>query len=194
MGDLSRIVGYVFQNPDHQIFSDTVFEEVAFGVRNLGLSGPDVETRVREALNAVGLEGVEQDDPFSLAKGERQRLAVASLLAYRPQAVFFDEPTTGLDAGECRRMMDFIRMLNREGLTVVLITHAMWAAAECAQRVVVMSRGRVVLEGPVGEVFRREDELAALALSPPPAAVLANRLGISALSVPELLAALGKPS
>jgi len=191
LAELSRIVGYVFQNPDHQIFSDTVRDEVSFGARNLGLAGAELETRVREALDAVGLGGKDEEDPFSLTKGERQRLAVASLLAYRPEAVIFDEPTTGLDAAEARRMMDFIATLNRRGMTVILITHAMWAAAEYASRVVVMAGGQVVTDGPVRDVFAQEAELARLALSPPPAAALANRLNLSALGTAELIRTLG---
>ena len=193
LSDLSRTVGYVFQNPDHQIFSDTVADEVAFGARNLGLNAQDLEVRVREALEAVGLSGRERDDPFALAKGERQRLAVASLLAYRPEAVFFDEPTTGLDAAEAESMMIFIRGLNALGMTVILITHAMWVAAEYADRVVVLAQGRVAVDGPSREVFAREEVLRGLSLSPPPAAALANRLGVNALSATELLEALGPP-
>jgi energy-coupling factor transport system ATP-binding protein len=189
LATLSRIAGYVFQNPDHQIFSETVLEEVAFGLRNLGLPGNEVGERVREALEVVDLAGREAEDPFSLTKGERQRLAVASLLAYRPEAIFLDEPTTGLDAAEAERMMAFIKGLNRNGLTVVLITHAMWAAAEYAERTVVMSSGRVVLDGPTREVFSREDVLTPLTLAPPPAAALANRLGFRAVSASEVLMA-----
>jgi energy-coupling factor transport system ATP-binding protein len=191
LAELSRIVGYVFQNPDHQIFSDTVRDEVSFGARNLGLAGAELEVRVAEALDAVGLGGREEEDPFSLTKGERQRLAVASLLAYRPEAVIFDEPTTGLDAAEARRMMDFIATLNARGMTVLLITHAMWAAAEYAPRIVVMAEGRIVMDGSAHDVFAREAELARLALSPPPAAALANRLGVRALGTADLVAALG---
>jgi len=187
LSDLSRVVGYVFQNPDHQIFSDTVLEEVAFGVRNLGIDSSEADRRVSEALDAVGLRGRENSDPFSLTKGERQRLAVASLLAYRPEVIFFDEPTTGLDAAEAIRMMDFIKELNKGGSTVVLITHAMWAAAEYARRVVVLSEGRVVHDGPCREVFAREEALRELGLAPPPAAALANRLGLKVVNTADIL-------
>ena len=189
--ELSRISGYVFQNPDHQIFSATVGEEVGFGLHNLGLDAIDTGARTAEALQAVGLEGREASDPFSLTRGERQRLAVASLLAYRPRMIIFDEPTTALDAVESLKMVKFIAELNRRGTTVVLVTHAMWVAAEYAGRIVVMGAGRVVMDGPVGEVFAREKELGELALVPPPAAALANRLGISAVSGEGLLKALG---
>lgn len=190
MADRSRVVGYVFQNPDHQIFSETIGDEVAFGARNLGIAGDALAERVRESLAAVGLQGREGDDPFTATKGDRQRIAVASLLAYRPAAIIFDEPTTGLDAGEAHGMMEFIRGLRSAGTTVILITHAMWAAAEYADRVVVMAGGRVVLDGPPGEVFAREDVLEPLALAPPPAAGLANRLGLRALTADALVSKL----
>jgi energy-coupling factor transport system ATP-binding protein len=190
IGELSRIVGYVFQNPDHQIFSETVYDEVAFGVRNLSIGGDSERDRVVAALTAVGLAGRDGDDPFSLTKGERQQLAVASMLAYRPAAVIFDEPTTGLDASEAGRMMDFIKGLNADGMTVILITHAMWAAAEYADRVVVLAAGRVALDCPARDAFAREDILVPLSLGPPPAVALANRLGVSALSARELIGAL----
>ena len=102
MSDLAKSVGYVFQNPDHQIFAETVWEEVAFSARNLGCSREECDQRVQEALTAVGLdwEMSRSQDPFSLTKGERQRVAVASVLAAKPDLLVFDEPTTGLDAAE----------------------------------------------------------------------------------------------
>jgi len=189
--ELSRLVGYVFQNPDHQIFSATVIEEVSFGLHNLGLAEDEIAARASEALRATGLAGHEGEDPFALTRGERQRLAVASLLAYRPEMIIFDEPTTALDAAEAEGMVKFIAGLNAAGTTVLFITHAMWVAAEYAKRAVVMSAGKIVMDGPVGEVFAREAELAKLSLAPPPAAALANRLGLRAVSTSGLMAGLG---
>ena len=189
--ELSRISGYVFQNPDHQIFSATVGEEVGFGLHNLGLGLEEAKARTTEALRAVGLDGREAEDPFSLTRGERQCLAVASLLAYRPRMIIFDEPTTALDAVESLKMVQFISELNRRGTTVLLVTHTMWVAAEYSSRIVVMGGGKIVMDGPVREVFAREAELAALSLMPPPAASLANRLGIAEVAVDGLLAVLG---
>src|SRR5439155_921712 len=145
-GRLAAAVGYVFQNPDHQIFADTVFEEVAFGPRNLGVPSHDVPERVREALEAVGLErpGIADADPFSLTKVDRQRVAVASVLATRPAILIFDEPTTALDYREIRGMMELIRRRNQAGHTIVMITHLMWVAAEYAARCVVLQAGGLV--------------------------------------------------
>src|SRR5215213_11377958 len=112
---LGQRVGYVFQNPDHQIFSDTVFDEVAFGPKIREMEENEIENRVSEALAAVGMEGRGDEDPFGLTKGERQRVAVASVLAVRPEVLILDEPTTGLDYAEQRSMMDLVRNLNEAG-------------------------------------------------------------------------------
>jgi len=136
-------VGYVFQDPDHQIFSASVREEVAFGLRNFGVEGAELEQRVAQALRAVGLAGLEDADPFLLGKGDREQLAVASMLALRPQVLILDEPTTGLDYREQRQMMELIAALNRDGLTVVLITHSEWVVQDYAQRVVRLRGGRI---------------------------------------------------
>jgi len=183
---LGQRVGYVFQNPDHQIFSDTVFDEVAFGPRIRGLGDGEVRERVEEALAAVGLEGFEEEDPFGLTKGERQRVAVASVLSVRPEVLILDEPTTGLDYAEQRSMMELVRRLNEAGSTIIVVTHAMWVVAEYAHRAVVMRDGRPVLSGSVREVFARERELRAAALRPPHIVSMSNALGHTALSVEEL--------
>lgn len=192
VGQLGRTVGYVFQNPDHQIFAETVFEEVAFGPRNHGLPAPEVRARVEEALAAVGLSGREHEDPFALTKGERQRVAVAAILATRPQVIILDEPTTGLDYREQRQMMELVRRLNAAGHTIICVTHTMWVVAEYARRVVVMQDGAVRMDGLTRDVLAREQALAAASLKPPQLVRIANRLGGTLLSLPECLAALGK--
>ena len=190
---LAARVGYVFQNPDSQIFAATVLDEVAFGPRNFGLADDDVRTRVRESLDAVGFTGREAEDPFSLTKGERQRVAVASVLAGRPDALIFDEPTTGLDDRESRAMMALIDDLNRRGHTIVLVTHAMWLAAEYAHRVIVMQEGRILLDAPTRSAFSREDLLRRAAIIPPQIVRFSRRLGGTALTLAELVEAL-RPS
>ena len=187
---LAQHVGYVFQNPDHQIFAATVAEEVAFAPTNFGLDRDEVASRVAESLSAVGFSGREEDDPFSLTKGERQRVAVASVLAGRPQVLIFDEPTTGLDERESRRMMALINHLNRRGHTIVLITHAMWLVAEYAHRVIVMHQGRILLDAPTRSAFAQTDLLRQAAIIPPQIVRLSRRLGAPALTVPETLEAL----
>lgn len=185
MYQLGRIVGYVFQNPDHQIFAQTVFDEVAFGPRLYGLSSEEVGTRVREALEAVDLVHKEAADPFLLTKGERQRVAVASILAAKPEVIVLDEPTTGLDYLELKGMMELTRHLNEMGHTVIIVTHSMWVAAQYAHRIVVMNNGRIIADGPTREVFAREDVLSKAFLKPPPIVRLSNRLGRTLLSVEE---------
>ena len=146
-------VGYVFQNPDYQLFAEEVWEEVAFGVRLLGLSPPEVEHRVEAALTRVHLLDRARDDPFSLTKGQRQRLAVAGVLALAPQVIILDEPTTGLDHREQQDLLDLVRELHAQGHTVIMVTHSMWAAATYARRLVVLLDGRVLLDGPTREVL-----------------------------------------
>lgn len=184
---LGQRVGYVFQNPDHQIFSDTVHDEVAFGPKIRGLEEAEIEERVSEALAAVGLEGYEKEDPFGLTKGERQRVAVASVLAVRPEVLILDEPTTGLDYAEQRSMMDLVRRLNESGSTIIVVTHTMWVVAEYAHRAAVVRDGRVVLSGPVREVFAEEEELRVASLRPPHVVSLGNTLGHTVLTVEELI-------
>ena len=174
--ELGREVGYVFQNPDHQIFAETVFDEVAFGPRNYGIGMDEVTQRVAEALAAVQLEGKEKEDPFSLTKGERQRVAVASILAQRPQVIILDEPTTGLDYHQQRAMMELVRRLNAAGHTIIAVTHTMWVVAEYAHRMVVVRDGRIVMDGPTRQVMHREADLVAASLKPPQVVRLGNRL------------------
>ena len=185
---LGRTVGYVFQNPDHQIFSDTVGEEVAFGPKIRGLDEGEIQERVEEALAAVGLEGRGGEDPFGLTKGERQRVAVASVLAVRPEVLILDEPTTGLDYAEQRSMMDLVRSLNEAGSTIIVVTHTMWVVAEYAHRAVVVKEGEISLRGTVRKVFAEEDDLREAYVRPPHIVILGNMLGTTVLSVEEMMA------
>lgn len=189
-GEAGRTAGFVFQNPDHQIFAESVEAEVGFGPRLQGLGPRETRERVEESLAAVGLLGQRAADPFLLSKGGRQRVAVASVLATRPEVLILDEPTTGLDHGEVDEMMALVRRLNDAGHTIVMITHAMRVAAEHAHRIVAMSGGRVVADGPPTEIFHRADLLDLAALKPPGAAVLAARLGLDAVSVGGIVASL----
>ena len=184
---LGQRVGYVFQNPDHQIFSDTVADEVAFGPKIREMEEDETRERVEEALVAVGMEGRGDEDPFGLTKGERQRVAVASVLAVRPEVLILDEPTTGLDYAEQRSMMDLVRRLSEGGSTIIAVTHTMWVVAEYAHRAVVVRDGKVALQGTVREVFTKEDELRDAALRPPHIVSFSNSIGYPVLSVEEML-------
>ena len=185
--ELSRCVGYVFQNPDHQIFARTVAEEVGFGLRMQGEPLKTIEKRVAEALEVVGLQGYEQKVPFALTKGERQRVAVASVLAAQPQVIILDEPTTGLDYRHQRNMMEMLKRLNQYGHTIIIITHSMWVAAEYADRTIVMKEGRILSDGPTRSVFADESRLAEASLCAPSLVRLSNWLGTEALTVQQMV-------
>jgi len=184
--ETAQEVGYVFQNPDHQIFAATVADEVAFGPRNFGLDDAEIARRSEEVLSAVNLTAERDRDPFLLSKGERQRLAVASVLALRPRLLILDEPTTGLDYREQRRMMGLISELNRSGIAIVMITHTPWLIAEYARRVVLMRKGSVMFDGGVREFFAHDEALANSSFRPPEATILGRRFGRSALRPEEL--------
>ncbi len=191
--EIAHRVGYVFQNPDHQIFSNTVREEVGFSLKMAGLDEKTIRERVAEALEVVGLSGYEEEVPFTLTKGERQRVAVASVLAAQPEVIILDEPTTGLDYRHQRRMMEMLRELHRRGHTVIIITHSMWVTAEYAERVIVMKDGRILLDAPTRAAFADERTLAEASLRPPPLLQLGNYLGTSARTLEAMVEELRSP-
>lgn len=190
---VARRVGYVFQNPDDQLFAATVAEEVAFGPRNFGLEGEALAARVREVLDAVGLEQRRDDDPFLLSKGERQRLAVATVLAMGPGVLILDEPTTGLDYPQQRQMLELLVRLRAAGTTIVLITHSPWVVAEYAERVLLMDGGRLVFDGPLAGFVADAGLRRAAAFEAPPAMRVGLAFGLIARSVDDLVAALALP-
>ena len=186
--ETAREVAYVFQNPDHQIFAATVQDEVAFGPRNFGLPDDEIRRRCDEALEAVGLQNERQSDPFLLSKGERQRLAVASVLVLRPRMLILDEPTTGLDHREQLRMMALVRDLNRAGIAIVIITHTPWLVAEYARRVVLMRKGAKIFDGGVREFFMQDELLRSSSFRAPEITELSRRFGTLALTTDEFVA------
>lgn len=176
ISELAETIGYCFQNPDHQIFNRTVYDEVAYGPKNLGLSKEEVQERVIEAIKAVGLEGYEKLNPLFLGKGERQKVAVASVLAMHPRLLIVDEPTTGMDWKTSITMMNLIKQLNQNGMAVVFITHNMEIVAEYARRVVVLFEGKAILDGPTNWVFSQPDVLMKTLIKPPQITQLAQML------------------
>ncbi|GIP31215.1 energy-coupling factor ABC transporter ATP-binding protein [Paenibacillus sp. J2TS4] len=164
---LSSTVSYCYQNPDHQIFQSTIRDEVAFGPINLGLPQEEVESRVAEALTAVGLYEMRAEEPYFAGKGERQKIAVASVLAMKPQVIVLDEPTTGLDHRGVEEMMSLIERLNRKGHTIVMVTHDMRLVARYAHRVLVLKQGRIIEDGSPEEVFAKPEVLAVAQVEPP---------------------------
>jgi len=185
MSSVAAEIGYVFQNPDHQIFAATVAEEIAFGPKNFGVAAGELTERIDDALEAVGIRGLEDADPFLLAKGQRQRLAVASILAMRPRFLILDEPTTGLDYDEQRRMMDLLARLHSQGMAVLIITHSPWVVAEYAERGVLMSGGRVLFDGSLRSLLAEEALLARAHFQAPEVTRLGRQFGFTPLSVEE---------
>jgi energy-coupling factor transport system ATP-binding protein len=188
---VAREVGYVFQNPDHQLFAATVAEEVAFGPRNFGLDGAALAARVDETLAAVGLAAVRDEDPFLLRKGDRQRLAVATVLAMAPRVLILDEPTTGLDYPQQRVMLELLARLRAAGTTIIVITHSPWVVVEFAERALLMRGGELVFDGALDTLLGDEALLRSAAFEAPPAARVARALGIPARTVDDLARALG---
>ena len=172
-----RRVGYVFQNPDHQLFNNNCWDEIAYGPRNIELPEAEVKVRVDEATRVVGLPEIYfAEHPFFLPKGLRQRVAIASILALRPQVIIVDEPTTGQDVKQSLEIMDFLKDLNEQrGHTVIIITHDMPIVARYARRVVAMGLGQVLADGPTAQVFSQADVLAQTFIEPPQITQLAQQ-------------------
>lgn len=173
---LARIVGYVYQNPDHQIFANTVRDEVAFGPRNLGLAPEALNQTVAQALELVGMQAEADTYPFMLGRGQRQKLAVASVIAMGSPVLVVDEPTTGLDLQGAQGIMHLLRQWNADGRTIVIITHDMNIVAEYALRTVVMARGRVLADGPTRSVLTQQTVLAQAFLKAPQVTRVAQSL------------------
>ncbi|MEM0008560.1 MAG: ABC transporter ATP-binding protein [Thermofilum sp.] len=190
--EIVKRVGYVFQNPSHQIFESTVWKEVAYGPTNLGLSPEEVKQRVEWALSEVGLQGYEQYNPYDLDYGKMKLLTVASVLSMKPQVLILDEPTTGQDHAGRHLLSNLSKKLNREGFTVVIITHDMRFVAETVNRVVLVSNGEILMDGSTREVLNAFDVLKKAAIKPPQIVQLASELrkkgiDINALTVEEAL-------
>lgn len=163
--ELARRVGFLFQNPDSQICCNTVREELLFGFRALKMDMSLAERRVDDVIAEFGFNG--DDDPFLLNRGTRQLLALASIVVLETPVVVLDEPTTGLDFRECVKVMNIIRRLHERGTTVVMVCHDMEVVADFAERVIVMSDGRVVDQGPTFDVLRNRRTLEVANLVPP---------------------------
>ena len=168
-------VGMVFQNPDNQIVASTVEEDIAFGPENAALPPDEIRRRVDEAMTAVGLTEYRTHPPQMLSGGQRQLLAIAGALATRSSCIVFDEPASMLDPANRRQVMDTIRRLNAEGLTIVLITQAMDEAI-AARRVLVMRAGRIAMDGDPAQVFEHGEELREWGLDLPIAVEIAHHL------------------
>lgn len=178
--DIRRDAGMVFQNPDNQIVSSIVEEDVAFGVENLGVPADECRKRVDDALKTVGMYEYRLKTPSKLSGGQKQRVAVAGIIAMKPKCIILDEPTAMLDPNGRKEVIDTVMKLNKEeGITIVLITHYMDEAVK-ADRVVVMDNGKIMLDGTPREVFADVDKMNSLSLEVPQSTELIYELGLKA--------------
>lgn len=177
VSEMSRLAGYVFQNPDDMLFCSSVEEEIAFGPRMLHFSEAEIKQRTEKAIEALELKALSTQHPFALSLGDRQRVAVACMLSLDPDTFIFDEPTTGQDHLGASSIMAVIQNLHANGRTIIIITHDMRLVAEYADRVIVMSQGQVMLDAPPAIAFKDYDLLAGLSLRPPQVTRLASLLG-----------------
>ena len=178
--DIRRDAGMVFQNPDNQIVSSIVEEDVAFGVENLGVPADECRKRVDDALKTVGMYEYRLKTPSKLSGGQKQRVAVAGIIAMKPKCIILDEPTAMLDPNGRKEVIDTVMKLNKEeGITIVLITHYMDEAVK-ADRVVVMDNGKIMLDGTPREVFADVDKMNSLSLEVPQSTELVYELGLKA--------------
>lgn len=177
VSDLVSDIGYVFQNPDHQLFASTVEEELRFSLRVRELSEEEVDRRLAGTLDTVGLEGFRDRHPFSLSRGQRQNLAVATALIHDPKLILLDEPTTGQDRRNLSGLLGMLSGLNKQGNTTIMITHDMDIVAAYATRVMVLAGGEIVLDGHPEDVFYDQfEDLARLNLRPPTVVDFCRRL------------------
>ncbi|MEM2904870.1 MAG: ABC transporter ATP-binding protein [Candidatus Bathyarchaeia archaeon] len=176
VAQLSRKVGLVFQNPDHQLFSETVEEEVSFALRNFGFDDAAVKKRTAWALSLLDLARYEKTSPFALSGGERKRVALASVLVFDPDYLVLDEPTIGQDYAQKERLRQFVIQLNQQGKAVVIVTHDVEFVAQCKPRVVLMTQGRVIADQRAEEVLASEDLIAKASLVMPQMARLFSLL------------------
>ncbi len=175
---LRKQVGIVFQCPEQQLFGETVCKDIAFGLSNLGLSGSEIEIRVREALRVVGLEDdLLHKSPFRLSGGQKRRVAIAGVLVMRPQILVLDEPAAGLDPQGRRDILDFIGKLHKQsGMTILLVSHSLDDIVRLAERVVILKQGALVMEGKTRDVLNDLEALENAGMSVPPITILMNRL------------------
>lgn len=179
MTEVRRKVGLVFQYPEYQLFEETVAKDVAFGPKQVGMTGEELDRVVEESIRLTGLdyEEVKERSPFELSGGQKRRVAIAGVLAMKPEILILDEPTAGLDPSAHRDVLELIRRIHRqERMTILLVSHNMGDIAKLADRVLVMNRGKLVMNGTPAEVFSRGEPLWEMGLGLPPATEFMERL------------------
>lgn len=173
---MAHHIGYVFQNPDRQIFHDTVTEEVSYGPKQLGYTSEQIESFVKESLTLTGLSHLPAAYPLTLSKGQKQRVTIASALAMQPKILILDEPTSGQDAREREQLLELLLKLNQQGTTILLVTHDMEFLSACAKRAIVMAKGHKVFDGSTSELFQDTHQLSDWGLIEPTALKISRQL------------------
>lgn len=176
--DLRKKVGLVFQYPEHQLFEETVYKDVAFGPKNMGLSDDEIEKRVKEAIKLVNIsEELLDKSPFELSGGQKRRVAIAGVLSMHPEILILDEPTAGLDPQGRDSLLDLLEDLHKNSsMTIILVSHSMEDVAKIAKNIVVMNKGKVYMHASVSEVFSKGEELTKIGLDVPQITTLFNKL------------------
>lgn len=184
-GDIRKSVGLVFQYPEYQLFEETVYLDIAFGPKNLGLSKEEIDTRVRYAARLLDIdEGLFEKSPFELSGGQKRRVAIAGVLAMRPSVLILDEPTAGLDPRGREKILKIIKNLHKENpkMIIIFVSHSMEDVAKTADEVIVLNRGRICMSGCVDEVFKHSETLQSIGLDIPEISKLMHELSV--LGVP----------
>ena len=180
-------VGLVFQYPEYQLFEETVYKDIAFGPTNMKLSEEEIDSRVREAAGFTGIdEELFERSPLELSGGQKRRIAIAGVIAMRPEVLVLDEPTAGLDPAGCRQIQENLcAYREKTGATVIIVSHSMDDVARLAERILVFDKGHVVMDGTPEEVFSRPEELTGIGLDVPHATELAMALRRRGVALPE---------
>lgn len=191
---IRRTVGLVFQYPEHQLFEETVYKDIAFGPTNMGLSSEEIDERVRESAALAGLnENLLERSPFDLSGGQKRRAAIAGVLAMKPKVLILDEPTAGLDPSGRDSILKTIKFLHKKNrdMIIIFISHSMEDVAKTAEHIIVMNKGRIETEGNVSEIFEKADTLRKIGLNVPQITTLCDRLRNAGLNLPENIYTVG---
>ena len=183
-----KTVGLVFQYPEHQLFEETVYKDIAFGPKNMGFSDEEIDKRVRESAALVGLKEKHLTrSPFDLSGGQKRRVAIAGVLAMNPKVLILDEPTAGLDPKERDEILATIKKLHEENkeMIIIFVSHSMEDVAKTAERVIVMNDGHVEMQGTVAEVFAQAEHLQKIGLNVPQVTLLTDKLRLAGYDLPE---------
>ena len=184
--EIRKSVGLVFQYPEYQLFEETIEKDVAFGPRNLGLDEEEIKKRISHALDLVGIdEALYTNSPFDLSGGQKRRVAIAGVLAMKPQILILDEPSAGLDPAGRADMRKLIKDIKNEGVTVVMVSHSMDDVSKMCDRIIVMNKGTIALDGTPREVFKHTELLESIHLGVPAASRLRERLNRNGFNLAE---------